>query len=136
LSPARPGEQPYPMLGDSAMMRETQRRLGDTNLAVLDIEVVILPPEFAIDALTPLLDASATLGARYLLVNSEDPDEARATDNFRRVCLAARAYGIGVGLEFMIYRQVKTLPQAVRMVDAAASNAFVIVDTLHLIRSG
>jgi sugar phosphate isomerase/epimerase len=127
----------YPMLGDTPMMRQTLARLADTGRQVLDVELITLRPTFSIDQPLRVLDAGARLSARFVLVLGYDPDEYRLTDNFAQVCAAAAERGIRPGLEFMMYSAVKTIDDAVRIVEQAQHPAgAVLVDALHLRRSG
>ena len=68
---------------------------------------------------------------------SEDPDQQRAADRFAALCEAAARFGLRVALEFMRFRQLRTIEAAAALVNAAGrSNAGVLVDALHLSRSG
>jgi sugar phosphate isomerase/epimerase len=132
------GDEPaYPMLGDSPMMRETVARLADTGVRVLDVEVLRLRPDSRHDDALRILDAGARLGALGVLVICNDPDEERLVERFAAVCEAAADRGLRACLEFMIFSSVKTISDAVRVLDRAAHPAgAVLVDALHLQRSG
>src|SRR5262245_29561447 len=70
----------WPMLGgNTPMMRETRRRLADTGLRVLDVEVLRIRPDRDPAEALHILDAAAELDARYTLVNCNDPDRSRLT---------------------------------------------------------
>jgi len=130
-------EPPYPMLGDTPMMRETLARLADTGLRVFDVEVLRIRPDRSHDAELRILDAGARLGARAVLVICNDPDEERLVGRFAAVCEAAGERGLRAGLEFMIFSSVKTIEDAQRILDKVAHPAgAVLVDALHLQRSG
>lgn len=130
-------EPAYPMLGDTPMMRETLARMADTGVRVLDVEVLRLRPDSAYDDTLRILDAGVRLGARGVLVIGNDPDEARFVERFGAVCAAAAERGMRACLEFMIFSAVKTLADAVRILDRVAHPAgAVLVDALHLQRSG
>lgn len=130
-------EAPYPMLGDTPMMRETLARLADTGTQVLDVEVLRLRPDSRHDHALRILDAGARLGARGVLVIGNDPDEDRLVDRFAAICAAAAERGMRACLEFMIFSLVKTLADAVRVLDRAAHPAgAILVDALHMQRSG
>jgi sugar phosphate isomerase/epimerase len=132
------GDEPaYPMIGDSAMMRETVIRLAGTGVQVLDVEVLRLRPDSRHRDALRILDAGARLGARHVLVIGNDPDEDRLVDRFAAVCEAAQQRGLRACLEFMIFSSVRTLTDASRVVDRAAHPAAaILVDALHLQRSG
>lgn len=130
-------EPPFPMLGETPMMRETLSRLGDTGLRVLDVEVLRLVPDSRHDDAVRILDAAARLGARDVLVICNDPDEERLVERFAAVCEAAGERGLRACLEFMIFSAVKTLDDAMRILHRAAQPAgAILVDALHLQRSG
>jgi sugar phosphate isomerase/epimerase len=130
-------EAPYPMLGDTPMMRETIARLTDTGTQVLDVEVLRLRPDSRHDDALRILDAGARLGARGVLVICNDPHEERVVERFAATCEAAGDRGMRACLEFMIFSSVKTLADAVRILDRAAHPASaVLIDALHLQRSG
>jgi sugar phosphate isomerase/epimerase len=130
-------EPPYPMLGDTPMMRETLVRLADTGTRVLDVEVLRLRPDSRHDHALRILDAGARLDARGVLVICNDPEEARLVERFAAVCEAAAERGMRACLEFMIFSSVKTLADAARIIDRVAHPAgAVLVDALHLQRSG
>ena len=130
-------EKVWPMLGDTAHLRETLARLDDTGLRVLDVELIILGPAYRERDVLPVLDAGQRLGARFALVLGYDHDHHRLADNFTRVCVAAADRGIRPGLEFMKYSAVQTLDAAVQVVQRSGHPAgSVLVDALHLQRSG
>jgi sugar phosphate isomerase/epimerase len=130
-------DAPYPMLGDTPMMRETLRRLADTGTRVLDVEVLRLRPDSRHDDALRILDAGAQLDARGVLVICNDPDEDRLVDGFAAVCEAAGQRRMRACLEFMIFSSVKTLADALRILDRAAHPAgAVLIDALHMQRSG
>jgi sugar phosphate isomerase/epimerase len=130
-------ERVYPMLGDTPTTRETLARLRDTHLRVLDVELVMLRPDSRPEDAYQVLDAAARLGARFVNVVGYDPDESRLVDRFAALCEAASARGVRPGLEFMVYSTVRTLRDALRVVARAGqTNAAVVVDALHLRRSG
>jgi sugar phosphate isomerase/epimerase len=131
------GVPPYDMLGDTPVMRETLRRLADTGVSVLDVEFLRFEPETPIGIPEGFLEAGARLGAKYVLVMSAEPEEARTLDRFGELCQRAAPYGLHVCLEFAIYTGVRTLAHASRIVKASGRpNASVLMDALHFSRSG
>lgn len=142
LNPARinlkqPQEAAFPMLGDTPMLRDTLQRLADSGLQVLDIEMLTLRAETRIAEFLPVLEAGARLGAKRVMTCGHDPDEARVTALFAELCDAAAGFGLGVDIEFMPWLGVGTLTQAERVVTAAARpNGGILIDALHLHRSG
>ena len=88
------GVPPYDVLGDTPMLRETLRRLADTGVSVLDVEFLRFEPEIPIGIPEGFLEAGARLGAKYVLVMSTEPEEARTLDRFGELCDRAAQYGL------------------------------------------
>ena len=114
-----------------------RKRLSDTGITVFATTGIWLTPDFtAADAVAPL-ETAAALGAEYCLAAGFDDDSARLSDNFTALCRAAAARGLRIGVEFMPYLPVRTVADAARLIRGAAQpNAGIIVDALHLARSG
>ena len=137
LIPATPGEVQHPMVGDTPLVRETERRLKDTGMRVLDIEIVRLRPDTVVADYEAALATGARLGATEALIAGNDPDEARLTANFAAFCELARRFGIGGNLEPMPWTDCKNFAQGVRIVAAAAhDNGGILIDPLHFDRGG
>jgi sugar phosphate isomerase/epimerase len=134
----RPDEpEAHPLIGDTPARRATIRRLQETGLGVLDVEVLRLRPDTDLVAVAPMLESAQALGARHLLVVGLDDDEARTADTFAALCAEAEPYGVRPALEFMRMSSVPTVQDADRIVSAAGHPAgAVLVDPLHLARSG
>jgi sugar phosphate isomerase/epimerase len=131
------GVPPYDMLREGPMLRETERRLADTGVSVLDTEFLRFEPEQPVGTPEGFLEVSARLGARNVLVMSAEPDEVRTLDRFCDLCDRAATYGLQVCLEFAIYTGVRTLAHAAQVVARSERpNASVLVDALHFSRSG
>jgi sugar phosphate isomerase/epimerase len=127
----------FPVLGDTAMRRETRQRLDDTGLMLFDAAACRLEPDTGAGDFEQALETAAYLGARTVNVNGNDPDPGRLRDRFAALCARADGYGLRIGLEFMMSTQVKTLDDALALITrAGAANAAVTVDALHLARSG
>ncbi len=137
LVPPTPGDAMVPVVGDAPLVRELLARLAATSTTVLDVETVWIGPDFDLAPLLPMLDLAQRLGCRNLLTMGHDADPARLTTHFAALCDAAARFGIDVSIEFCAYTQVSTLAAAQRLVVAAARpNARILVDMLHLARSG
>lgn len=131
------GIPPYDMLGDTPMLRETLARLADTGVSVLDVEFLRFEPELPVGVPEGFLEAGAALGARYVLVMSAEPLEARTLERFGALCDRAAHYNLQVCLEFAIYTGVRRLADAARLVkESGKANASVLIDALHFSRSG
>jgi sugar phosphate isomerase/epimerase len=127
----------FPVLGDTAMRRETKRRLDATGLVLFDASACRIEAETGARYFEQALETAAYLGARTVNVNGNDPDPARLCDRFAALCDLAAGYGLDCGLEFMMSTQVRTLGAALALIErSGAANAAVTVDALHLARSG
>lgn len=127
----------FPMAGDTRMRRETRRRLDATGVTLFDAATCRLEPGTAVGDFQAMVESAAYLGAHRVDVNGNDPDAARLTDQFAALCALCAEHGLGVGLEFMMSTQIKTLGDALALIErSGAGNAAVTVDALHLARSG
>ena len=134
VHPAAPGEEPWPMGAGSPMLEETLRRLEDTDVRVLDVEVFRLLPDTRVSDWEPAFEAGARLGARYATVNCMDPEVERARERFAEMAAAARSYGLQALIEPIGYTEVSSLEAALRLVEG--SGGAILVDTLHFHRYG
>ena len=132
LVPAVAGQPPLPHFDE----RETARRMADTGVQVLDVEVFRLSPETRVPEFEPILAAAARLRATDLLVHGADADFQRLVDNFSRLCELAAKYRLNANLEPMPWVEVSTVMKARRVIDAAGHrNAGVLVDAIHFFRA-
>ena len=136
VAPAVPGGDYSPLIGDAVLRRETRARLAATGVAVFDVEILRLGAGVDLAGFAPIFDLCGDLGARAVLVAGDDPDEARLTDAYARLCAMARPYGVTADLEFMPWTAVKDATSAHRIVAAAGQpNGGILVDALHAARS-
>lgn len=126
--------QPYNHPFDVA---EVERRLLDTGVRMLDVEVFRLAPETKINEFESAMATAQRLGATELLVHGADPDEARLIDTFGRLCDLAARHGLSANLEPMPWVDVSNLAKAMRILDGAARvNGAFLVDPIHFYRGG
>jgi sugar phosphate isomerase/epimerase len=137
LWPNAPGAPQQFMLGQPAVLKETQAALADTGVGVFDVEIIRIGEQFDPHAWDALYDTCATIKAKAILVAGDDPDEARLTHNYARLCEVMAPYGLTADLEFMPWTAVKDSKQALRIVQNAGTpaNAGILVDALHFGRS-
>ena len=136
LLPATPTEPQYDLVGDTPLLREVERRLADTGVKVLDVEIFRIKSDTRVADYEAAIATGARLGASELLVAANDPDEARLIDSFAAFCDLAGSYGLGADLEFMPWTDAKDLLQAARIVERTGrDNAGVLIDPFHLSRS-
>jgi sugar phosphate isomerase/epimerase len=118
-------------------LRTVKTALAATGTQVLDIEVARLSRVWDLDFEQRLVDWAAELGARFLLVVSDDADRSRTADALARVATRCRAAGLAAVLEFMRFTYPSTLADAAALaLEVGPSLGGVLVDALHLQRSG
>jgi sugar phosphate isomerase/epimerase len=136
LLPATLTEPQYDIVGDTPLLREVERRLADSGVKVLDVEIFRLKPDTRVGNYEAAIATAARLGASELLVAGNDPEEARLTDQFAAFCDLAGSYGLGADLEFMPWTDAKDLRQAARIIERTGrDNAGMLIDAFHLSRS-
>lgn len=130
-------------MADKPLRDAIARRLSQTGLKVLDIEVVRISPETDVQAMVPMLQYAGDLGARSLAVTGvakqdfRQEDKAATVARLAELCEVAGRYNIQPGIEFMAFRSIGTLEAALRyreLVDHP--NLAVVIDALHFHRSG
>ena len=137
LVPATEKEATWPVIGDTPMMRGIQRRLEDTGVRVLDVEILRLKPETDVRGYLGALETGARLGAKHVLVAGNDPVEARTVERLAALCELGAPLGLGFDLEPMPWTEVKNLQQGERIVAACGkANAGVLIDPIHFDRGG
>lgn len=126
-----------PVIGQPATLNDLRRRAADQGVRLSNVSGYQFYPDVTYEHVAPVIDAAHSLGVPIVVVNGFDPDEARFTALFARYCAAAASAGIRVALEFLPYSAVRNLAGALRVLEASgAANAGLLLDVLHLDRSG
>jgi sugar phosphate isomerase/epimerase len=126
-----------PVVGNAPLIREINARIATTGVGVFEASCGWLAPTFDRAETEPVLDTMAQIGTRRVSVVGWDADRQRLIANLAALCADAAAYGMTVTLEFMPYSAVRTVSEAAEVLAAAgAPNLDVLVDALHLARSG
>ncbi|MFK4510554.1 sugar phosphate isomerase/epimerase [Bradyrhizobium daqingense] len=135
--PATTDGPAYPTEVGTEAHRALKRVLAGEGVRVSDIELVQLTPAVDVASLAGRLEAGADLGATAVIASGDDPDQSRLTAHFAELCRLAASFGLRVDLEFMRWRAVGNLAQAAAIVrDASQMNGAILIDALHLTRSG
>ena len=125
------------LTADAAARRALAAGISASGVAVLDVGVVVLEPSLDLAAVARLAGLAAELGGDRLVVLNRHRLPERAVEQFAAVCAVAGAAGLAAAVEFMPYTATRTLGEAHQLVAAAgAPNAGVVLDVLHLYRSG
>ncbi len=115
-------------------LRETERRLADTGLRVLDVEVFRVDASTRVADFEPVLEQAARLGATEILAHGADPDEGRLREAFFELGNLASRHGLHVNLEPMPWVEVSTVAKAKRVLEGNR-NASLLVDPIHFYRA-
>ena len=136
IQPAAPGGIAYP-LATANERAETRRSIKATGVEVLYVEIAQLRRDKPAGDMLPLLETGAALGARRVLAVGDDGDFSAVADRMAALCALAQPFGIAIDLEFMPFKPVKSLDDAVRVLHMAGNpaNGFVLLDALHFYRS-
>lgn len=130
-------ELAHPIVGDKALIRQIRSVAADLGVSFLDGEVFTLLPQTDVEAWQPVIETAAEFGMPLMQIASEDPERSRAADNLGRIADVAARHGIKMAIEFMRWRSAATIEDAAELAKASgASNVGILLDTLHLSRSG
>lgn len=125
--------QPYLHPVDEAVIA---RRLADTGVRVLDVEVFRLEAGTRIADFEQDIAISARLGASQILVHGADAEHARLVDSFGRLCDLAGRYRIAANIEPMPWVDISTVAKAKRLIeDAGRENGALLADAIHFFRA-
>ncbi len=116
---------------------DLRRAMAQTHMRLLEIGVVPILPGLEVAALAPVLGLARECSARFVVCPVEDGDAARRIDTFGRVADLCGRYDLDALVEFNPYSACRNLHEAVEVVHAARrANAGLVIDALHLSRSG
>ena len=114
-----------------AELNRIRIRADDLGIVIHDIEVHRVG-----DGVDPrhLIDATASLGAGWLLAVSDLTDETATIDAFGALSREAAGSNVGIGIEYMAWTTPNGPASAIRI--ANASGCVVVADVLHHHRVG
>ncbi len=125
------------IVGDTAKEAALLKALHETAMKVLEIGVFPLKASTKAEDFAAVVAFSAKIGARYLVCPIEDDDLARRVKTFGGVCDLAAHYGMEALVEFNPYSGCRSLGEAAALArEAARPNGKLLIDVLHLSRSG
>ena len=138
IAPRRPDE-PYPVrvIGAPDTIRDIRDKARDAGVAISNVSAYQFFPDTRWSDVQAVVATAHALGAPAIVAYSFDPDEGRFLEIFTRYCDEAHAAGIRIALEFLPYSRVRDLRSAIDIIErSGAPNAGVVIDVLHLHRSG
>ena len=125
------------IVGNGPAIRDIRQRLDDLGIRLSNVNAYSLFPDVSASSLEPVVEAAAALGSPTIVAICNQPDRARFGEVFGKYCEMAGKYRLRVALEFMKFSEIKTLSQAVRVVEEfGAPDTGVLIDALHFYRSG
>jgi sugar phosphate isomerase/epimerase len=138
LIPVGAANEPiYPLQTDRALRARTKAAMKATGLELLDIEVARIRREAQPEDYLPEMEVTAELGGRHVLTSAWCDGDQFIQDFFNRLCELAEPFGLSVDIEFPTWSAVRSLRAAANVVQASGrSNGGIVIDTLHLDRSG
>lgn len=134
----------HEVIGRPQAVRELKAALSDTGVRVFDVEAFVISAQTDLERFKPALALGAELGATHISsIGAEFASSStflsanQRVDLFGRLCEQAAQFGLTVGVEFMLYRDIRTWQDALQLVEAAGcANAGLILDLLHFHRAG
>ncbi len=137
ITERRPTDPDLGIIGSPAAIADLRKRLNGGGLRLSNVSTFHFHPELRLEDLLPVFDVAAELGASFLVASCYDTDEERYVEKLAGCCAAAARLNIRVALEFIPYSAARTIGQARHLVlKTGQSNAGILVDSLHLDRSG
>ena len=133
----RPGDTEPALSEKPWLFRDIASSLRDNRIALLNMGSIWLDGRPPLEWCRGALEAGSGLGARFVIAVASDPERRRVIDHFASLCEECGKLGMSVVIEFFAYSAVRTIEEAHRVVTASRhENAGILVDALHLFRSG
>ncbi|RHW29188.1 sugar phosphate isomerase/epimerase [Nocardioides immobilis] len=131
------GSPLHGLIGDSEEQQRFLHRCRRLGVALLDTEAVWIRRETDLRLMGPLLDATAALGARYVLTVGFNDDREQLIDQLGTFADLAAERGLYLPLEFITYTAVPNLAEAWDVVQCVGrENVGVLIDALQFFRAG
>jgi sugar phosphate isomerase/epimerase len=131
-------DQPVSSRGDGWLsgLTLTSSAAAEAGVEIENVGTVSLRPGTRVSDYAPALDAGSELGARFVTAVGDDEDVRRIAGTFAAFAGEAAARGLTALLEFMPFRLVRDLPTARAVVTSRRESGALLIDNLHLCRSG
>lgn len=131
------------VMADRDLQRAIRQKVAATGIRIFDIEVIRVAPRMDLSSVERLLDFASTLGAEWLastslaLADYRAEDEPSLVERLGELGDLTAKFGMGLMLEFMAFRGLRTIGDAARVISASdTSNVRITLDALHFFRSG
>ena len=137
MADGEPGSAPASLRDDPALRRDTVAAMLDRGVSISLGDGFVVREGVDIRDRAGDIALMAELGIPRINTVSFDPDLNRSIDQFGILAEMAAAAGLDLTLEFVPELTVADLPTALDAIRAVAQPHFqLLVDTMHLIRSG
>jgi sugar phosphate isomerase/epimerase len=137
ISGRYPGDAWPSVDGRADAFDEIRRVAAQRNVRLSSISGYYISPQVTLDHLLANVNAARSVGAPLILQGCFDGDMARVASLVRDYAAAAREAGVRIALEFMPMSELKTIAQTLELIaSSGAGNVGILVDALHLARSG
>lgn len=138
ICPRRPGDSYFvDLLGDLREATRLRNLAAERGVSISNVSAYQIYPDVTIEQVLPAVEVTAALGCPCIVINNFDPDLERFKSLLAAYAKAASRHGIGLALEFMPYSAIPDVRTALSVIaQTGASNVGVLVDALHLARSG
>jgi sugar phosphate isomerase/epimerase len=137
IFPPRHAPDQYPVTGDWPRIRSLRARAEDQGIRIFEAESFGIGPDFQRDDYARALEAAEGLNAGVIVSAGIDDDLDRLAENYAWLAEASADHGIRMAMEFMPYRGMRTLSDALSVhAKVNHPNAKLLIDAVHLSRSG
>ena len=125
------GEPQVHLEKDPALFEQIKATLKETNMQVLDIELVRIK-EDVVSEYQGAFEKAAELGATDVLSSIWTEDHKFAIEEYKKVCKQAKEFGLTVNFEFPAISGVRTLEKALEIQEQiGAPNLKLLMDMLY-----
>jgi sugar phosphate isomerase/epimerase len=136
VSGRHPGD-PWPSVRGTGELERIAAQAAAAGIRVSSISGYYMSERASREHLLANVDAASRVGAPLIAQGCFDPDLSRVTFLLRDYARAAADRGLRIALEFMPMSSIRTIAQAQDIIAASsATNVGLLVDALHLARSG
>jgi len=137
VTPPSPDLDIFPRVKAGPDLRAFVAACRAEGVGVHNIDVFSVGPDDDIADFEPALDIGAEIGARRLTALVQDADTGRAAARMAAFAERAATRDIAVSIEFMQFSQIRSIGAgAAFLAKAGHDNLSLLVDTLHLMRTG
>jgi sugar phosphate isomerase/epimerase len=136
VSGRSPGDA-WPSTSDPSAFERIREHAAAAGVRISSVSGYFISPQTQLAHLLENVEAARRTGAPLILQGCFEPDLARVAVLLRDYAQAAVDAGVRIALEFMPMSSMKTIAQTQALIDeSGAAHAGLLIDALHLARSG